>query len=300
MKLLFSVSIVLLLCVTGIFANERPAPGGWEKNLAIDITTTQTSYSDSWVGGEAGSFNWVSNLNGLAERQFSPTFHFKSTLKMSFGQTTTQDAETKKWSRPKKSTDLIDWENVGRFTFGGFVDPYVAFRLETQFFDARKVDQKMYFSPMRLTESAGLARVFHKTEKNELTSRLGFALRQNMKSDIDSVATPGTYTQVDSTLTDGGLECVTDAKFQFSEKVGYIGKLTLYKAFYFSKSDEVKGTEYENNWKAIDANWENIIGMQVSKVMAVLLYTQVLYDKEISKKARIKETIAVGFVFKLM
>ena len=79
----------------------------------IDITTTQTGYSNSWVGGEAGSINWVSNLNGSAEKQLHSKFNFKSTLKLSFGQTTTQDAETKDWSRPKKSTDLIDFENVG-------------------------------------------------------------------------------------------------------------------------------------------------------------------------------------------
>ncbi len=79
----------------------------------------------------------------------------------------------------------------------------------------------------------------------------------------------------------------------------FTGKLTLYKAFFFSGSDAVAGLETENDWKKIDVNWENIISAQVSKVITVNLYTQLLYDKEISKRGRFKETVAIGFVYKM-
>lgn len=300
MRNIFITCIAVCILVSSLAANEKPEPTPWQKTLSIDITTTQTGYSDSWVGGEAGSFNWVSNLNGTAERQFHHDLHFKSTLKMSFGQTTTQDEETGVWSRPKKSTDLIDWENVGRYTFGGFVDPYAAFRLETQFFDARKYDHKIYLSPLKLTESVGFAREIYKKEKDVISSRMGFAFRQIFRGDIDSLSTPGQYIDVDSTFTDGGIESVTDVVMVLSDKAVYTGKLGLYKALFFNKSHEVEGTEFEDDWKAIDVNWENLLAMQLSKIIAVNLYTQLLYDKQISKKGRFKETIAVGFVFKLM
>jgi hypothetical protein len=83
-------------------------------------------------------------------------------------------------------------------------------------------------------------------------------------------------------------------------KLAYTGKLTLYRAFYFSKKDEVKGTELEDDWKAIDVNWENIISASLSKIVTVNLYTQLLYDKEVSRKGRFKQTLAIGFVFKMM
>lgn len=273
---------------------------GWQRSLVIDLTTTQTGYSDSWVGGEAGSFNWVTNINSSAEKQFSPKFNLKSTLKVSFGQTKTQDAETKEWSNAVKSTDLIDFENVGKITLGGFVDPYVAFRLETQFYDGQVESMKQYFSPMKFTESAGISKLLYKKDKESLTSRLGLGLRQIYKNSV--VDTSGTlmYAVFDTTLTDGGLESVTDAVFKLSERMTYTGKLTMYKAFFFSESDAVKGLESEDYWKAVDVNWENIISAQVSKIITVNLYTQLLYDKEISKKGRFKETIAVGFVFKLI
>lgn len=301
MKFITFVLVILLLPAVLFSADSTMTdPTGWQKTLIFDLTTTQTSYSNSWVGGEAGSFNWVGNINGTAEKQLAPSFDFKSTLKMSFGQTVTQDAETKDWGDFVKSTDLIDFENVGRLTKGWVVDPYIAFRLESQFYDGRIDSMKQYFSPLKLTESAGIAKVMHVKDKDQVTTRLGLALRQIIKSEVDTLTDPANYTVEDSTLTDGGLESVTDAVFKLSERINYTGKLSLYKAFFFSKSDQVKGTESEDYWKAIDVNWENMITAQVSKIIAVNLYTQILYDKQISKKGRFKETVAIGFVFKLM
>jgi hypothetical protein len=295
----FAILLLLIPALLGISAAAADSTQvGWKRSVIVDITTTQTSYSDSWVGGEAGSVSWVGNLNGSASRQFSPVFNFKSTLKLSFGQTLTQDADTKDWSKPKKSTDLIDWENVGRFTLHKLVDPYVAFRLESQFLDASFESKKRYLTPTKLTESAGVARVFLEEENNLITSRFGLALRQILRGDV--IIDTANVTTEDSTLIDGGLESVTDITYQLKDNLKYTGKLTLYKAFYFSNSDEVKGTEYEDDWKAIDINWENIISASITKIITVNFYTQLLYDKEISKKGRFKETLGIGFVFKMI
>lgn len=276
---------------------ERPPADHWKHSLAFDFTTTQTSYSDSWVGGEAGSVNWVSNLNGRAERQLAPWFDYRTILKLSFGQTLTQDEETKKWLRPKKSTDLIDWEHLGQFTLGGFVDPYAAFRLESQFYDGSVPAKKRYFSPLKLTESAGIAKKLYEKEDDNILSRLGLALRQVRKTGIIDFSTLATE---DSVTHDGGFESVSDAVLTLSDKLLYVSKLTLYKALFYSKSDEIKGTEYEDYWKAVDVNWENLVTAQLSKIVAVVFYTQFLYDKEVTKRGRFKETLALGFVFKMM
>ncbi|UCD17033.1 MAG: DUF3078 domain-containing protein [Candidatus Zixiibacteriota bacterium] len=273
---------------------------GWKKSLIIDVTTTQTAYSDSWTGGEAGAVNWVGNLNGAAERHLSPWFHLRSTLKLSFGQTITQspdkDNKSKSWSKPKKSTDLIDFENVGRFTAKKFIDPYVAFRFESQFLDASFEPKNRFLTPIKLTESAGIIRRFYERDNDLITSRLGLAIRQMLKNVIiDSVA----LITEDSTLADGGLESVTDVSYRFNERLQYTGKLTLFKAFFFSGKDEVKGTKFEDDWRAVDINWENIVAASISRVVTVNFYTQLLYDKQVSKRGRFKETLAIGFVFKM-
>ncbi len=289
------------VCAAALFATSSSAADDskpdWKKSLMVDITTTQTSYSNSWVGGEAGSVNWVGNLNGSAERQLKEWFDFRSVLKLSFGQTMTQTADsTKHWSKPQKSTDLIDWENVGRFTLQKLVDPFAAFRLESQFLDASVEAKKRFFTPIKLTESVGIARRFYTREKDQIISRLGLALRQIMKNTIVDEQ----LNTEDSTLFDGGIESVTDVTLTFNERLRYTGKLTLYKALFFSNKDEVKGTEFEDDWKAVDVNWENIISASLSKIITVNLYTQLLYDKEVSHKSRIKETLAIGFVFKML
>lgn len=301
-----SVKTPIILAVITVLAAGTGAADtdstfvGWRKSLTTDVTITQTGYSDSWVGGEAGSVNWVGNLNGLAERQLKDWFNFKSTLKLSFGQTKTQETDSlgnKEWSDWRKSTDLIDWENVGLFTLHKYVDPYIAFRLETQFFDGRVPNKKLYLSPLRLTESAGIARKFYRKNEDFVMSRLGLGYRQTFTS---TIVDPVTLATASSSVTDGGIESVTDASLKFHENIQYTGKLTLFKALFFSESDAVAGTEYEDYWKAVDVNLENILSASVTKIVTVNLYTQLLYDKEISKKGRFKETVAIGFVFKLM
>lgn len=297
LKTVFAV-ICSVVALAGSSSAGRDDNPDWKKSLIIDITTTQTSYSDSWVGGEAGSVNWVANLNGSIEKQLKEWFDLKSTLRLSFGQTLTQSTDsTKQWSKPRKSTDLIDWENVGRFTLHKLVDPYAAFRVETQFVDASVDAKKRFFNPIMLTESVGIARKFYGKDKDYITSRLGLGLRQIIKTVIiDSLA----LTTTDSTLTDGGLESVTDIAITLNKKLSYTGKLTLYKALYFSGKDKVGGTPFEDNWKAVDINWENIVSASLSKIVTVNLYTQLLYDKEVSRKGRFKETLAIGFVFKMI
>ncbi|MEE9442220.1 MAG: DUF3078 domain-containing protein [candidate division Zixibacteria bacterium] len=295
---IYSMILFLAIALTssGVFAQDED-PARWKTSMVLDITTTQTAYSDSWTGGESGSLSWVSNLNGSAEKQLSLSFNLKSRLKLSFGQTLTQDTN-KVWTKPRKSTDLIDWENVGRVTKNWFVDPYLAFRLESQFLDASFEAKKRYFTPIKLTESVGIARkLYAEGEKNEIISRLGVAFRQITKNVIiDSL----TLETTDSTLTDGGLESVTDVKLSFGESLYYTGKLTLYKALVFSEKDKVAGTEFEDYWKAVDINWENIVTASITKIISVNFYTQVLYDKEVSKKGRFKETLGIGFVFKML
>ena len=302
---LFFCLTVLSLGVTSA-AQDDTTKIGWNSTLVTDLTVTQTSYSDSWVGGEAGSVNWVWNLDGTAERQLSPKMNFKTTLRLKFGQTLTQNitenATTgkteKNWQKPKKSTDLIDWENVARFTLGKLVDPYAAFRLETQFFDGQIEAKKLYFSPLKLTESGGIARQFRKTETESIVTRLGLAVRQTIARSVIDTA----LNTESTTVTDGGIESVSDATLMLSERIQYVTKLTLYKAMFSSQSDDaaLAGTEAEDFWKAIDVNFENTFSAAVSKVISVSLYTQILYDKEIEKKARFKETLALGFVFRML
>jgi len=301
----------LVFLATAVLAQDSTTTG-WKKSLVFDLTATQTAYSNSWAGGEAGSFSWVSNLNGFSEKHFSPAFVYTARLKLSFGQTLSQrimtdpvtGAEEKKWDRPQKSTDLIDWENVGRLTQGWAVDPYIALRLESQFYDGSVEGHNRFFSPLKLTESGGIARQIYAKDDDLLVSRLGFAIRQIITKGLiperDTITNQATYVRDDSTLSDGGIEWVTDANFVLNKNIQYTGKLSLFKALIYSKKDEVKDTPQENYWKAVDVNWENILAAKVSKVVTVNFYLQFLYDKQIDLRGRLKQTLGLGIVYSLI
>ena len=266
----------------------------WTKSADANLTLTQNAYSDNWAGGETGAISWTFNLNALAEKQLSPKTHNKNTLKLSYGQTHNQDTGTGDWAKPVKSTDLIDFESVLRFTLGWFVDPYVAGRLESQFDDASDATNRRLFNPINLTESTGIARVFLKEEKRELTSRLGFALRQHIDRDA---MTPPADEKETRTSNDGGFELVTDYKTPLAdEKITFTSKLTIYKALYYSEEDSAES----DDWKSPDVNWENIFAASITKYVMVNLHVQWLYDKEVDLAGRLKQTLALGLTYKLL
>jgi hypothetical protein len=113
---------------------------------------------------------------------------------------------------------------------------------------------------------------------------------------VDSVA----LTTDSETETDAGIESVSEADLPLHKNIRFYGKLSLFKALSYSKSDELKGTPGENYWKSIDVNFENSLNAAVTKIISVNLYLQLLYDKEISKKGRLKETLALGLTFRMI
>lgn len=206
-----------------------------------------------------------------------------------------QEKDTKKWLDPIKSTDLIDFESVLRFTLGGFVDPFIAGRIETQFYDNRDPSLSRFINPLKLTEALGIARIFIKQEKRELSSRLGFGLKQLIDRDV----LVGTNRET-QTSNYGGLDFVTDFKTPLAkERITYISKLNVFQAVFYSESNRLPDS-LKNNWKYPDINWENIFTASITKYLMVNLYTQLLYDKEITTSVRIKEGLALGLTFKLI
>jgi len=271
----------------------------WELSVDANLTLTQNSYSDNWAGGETGSVAWVSTSNASAKKQLTEKLNSTSTLKLSFGQTHSQDAVTKNWLKPAKTTDLVDFETILRFTLGAFVDPFVSGRLETQFLDQRDTTKTPTFNPMTLTESAGVAKIHIKEDKREWSSRLGFGLRQHIDRDV--LIDPVNDIRETQTSNDGGINFVSEFKSPLAkERITLNSKLTLFKAVFFSEADALEGLPNQNYWKAVDINWENIFAASISKYIMVSLYLQLLYDKEIDLAGRFKQTLALGLTYKLV
>ena len=288
--------LIILLCVTmSSLLSAEP----WELSVDANLTLTQNSYSDNWVGGETGSVSWVFNSNSLAQKQLTEKLHNTNTLKLSFGQTHSQNVETKKWAKPVKSTDLIDFETVFRFTLGAFVDPFVSGRLESQFLDQSDPSKDRVLNPMTLTETVGVAKILIQEEKRKWDARLGFGIRQHIDRDvlIDSV----NDIRETQTSNDGGINFITEFITPLAgDRISFDSKLSLFKALYNSQSSDLEGLPNADYWKAVDVNWENIFNASISKYIMVSLYMQLLYDKEVDLAGRFKQTLALGITYKLI
>ncbi len=289
-------SVFLFMSITiGALANDKEEEE-IENFLDFGLGVAQTSYSDSWTGGEAGTFTWVATGAGVITSELSPMITLRNTIVLAFGQTATQDKETKEWSKPEKSTDKIDLEALALFDLHTFIEPYAAFRFESQFLDASVATNERYINPIQLTESGGIARQLIKNDTKNIITRLGLALKQNINRDMID---PVTQEKETESLNDGGIESVTDIKLAVNDNLRYIGKLSLYKALFFSDKEQFEGTEEEDYWKAIDVNFENTVTASISKFIQVSLYFQILYDKQVDLRGRFKETLSLGVTYKV-
>lgn len=289
MTLLFVVLGIVLAAAAARADTTSARP--WKVQVESGLGVTQAAYSDNWTGGEAGSIIWVADFRGKADKPLSPSLFFGNELRLSFGQTHSQDKDTKKWSVPQKSADKIRYDGILRITRGWAVDPYAAAAFESQFLDASGA-KKRYVNPMDLTEAAGVARdLVNVPDRHVLTTRFGAGLRQHIIR-MDDPADPNR--ELSETTNDGGLEWVTDWTLGSARtKYSFVSKLILFQALFNSRSDELN-----DDWKTADLNWDNILRANLTSVLQVSLAWQLLYDKEISCRGRFKETLLLGLSFK--
>lgn len=260
--------------------------GKWYPSLEAGITMTQSSYSDNWRGGDKGSVVWTALAQGGLENQLHPKANWNNSLKLAFGQTHQQQervgTHNRYWSSPIKSTDLLDFESLVRFTLGGYVDPFFGVRAESQFLDAADADGRVLkFNPWRFKESAGIARKWVDEKDRNYQSRLGFTFRQGLRRYHANPA-PDQTTKSEMT-NDGGFEFVTDAKTSvLSKRVAWTSKLTLYQPVFYSGKATLQDAGLPTlaaYAMKLDADFENLFTSQITKILSVQLYTRWLYDQ---------------------
>ena len=335
---------LLVLCISTLsfvsaFAQDDadPAPGPWKTQFDLGLNLSQSAFSNNWNGGDKGTINWVMNGDLKAERQVNETLHWANQLQLAYGQTSTQalDGSGKKaWSQPDKTTDLILFESVGRLDFHLWVEPYLAFRLDSQFIDESNPIGGLLFNPVKLTETGGVARVFQKDEDRELISRFGFGFRQSMARNYVSGGADDETERF--TTHDGGFEFQTQAVYpMWDNAVVYKGKLLLFMPVFFSGSSDLESFDsaaalvagagsresIQDFWSTPDVNWQNTFTAQITKYLAVNLYVQFVYDKfdeatniiaspvsleeiaqvdaGVRKGGQFKQTLALGITYRL-
>jgi hypothetical protein len=189
----------LLLASAASFAQESYAPevpdkekekrelevGKWYPRVELGVNLTQAAYSDNWNGDEKSSISWAAYINGLAEKQVSPSLNWLNTLRMVYGQTREEEVDAngvRSWGDTEESADQIDFESTLRLTKGWPVDPYASFRWESYFRDtADPSGRSLWFNPMTFKESVGIARKLVDQEHHQFLVRAGVGARETYR-----------------------------------------------------------------------------------------------------------------------
>ncbi len=268
----------------------------WKLDSDINVSLTQSTYSDSWQGTELSNITWVAASNTSAEKQLKPWLNSKTTLKLAFGQTHLQKENALGelyWEKPGKSTDKIDLESVLRFTTQGWVDPFLAGRLESQFLDLSDPAKTRIVNPMLFTETAGIIRTFVNSDADYFSTRLGAAFRE--KLDRDVLQTDLITRELESTV-DGGLESVSEYKHSFAPlDANFKSRLQVYQALFNSKENELAN----DDWKSPDVVWENALTTKLWGLLSANLSFEMRYEKEQIHKVQWKEILGLGFSYSL-
>jgi hypothetical protein len=296
------LSRALALTSLLILILQRPAIAEpWKILWDVNVTVTQNAYSDSWASGESGSLNWVANSNTVAEKQLLARVFNKNTLKLAYGVTYRQDPDSRRWDSGDNSTDLVDFESTYRLTLQTAVEPIFAFRLISQFRDESDPFKDRWFNPMELTESIGISRVFIKEETREWQTRIGIAAKQTIDRDVILDPTNPASPRETQTQYEEGIELVNDLKTPLADdRITWISKLTVFQGLLNSEKDTFKGTPAEDDWRYPDINFENTFTSNVTTYIAVNLYVQMLYDRQIDRRARFKQTLSLALTYKIM
>lgn len=285
----------MLLC-TQSAAHAEP----WKLEWNLDLTLTESAYSNNWEGGESGQMTWTINSNTLAEKAMGDIFN-KNTLIMQYGVTYTQDAATNDWGVGDNTTDRIDLESTFRWMTGGWVEPILAFRGITAFRDESDPFKARWLNPMQLTESLGGSHLFFKEETREWQTRVGAAAKQTIDRDALMDATDPQSARDTMTKHESGVELVNDIKLPLAEgRIVWTSKLALFQALMSSAKDDTAGTPAADYWKHTDVNFENTFVSNITKYIAVNLYVQLRYDREVAAGARFKQTLSLALTYKLM
>ncbi|MBC8375123.1 MAG: DUF3078 domain-containing protein [FCB group bacterium] len=275
MKTFLKTTLTLTVIMASLVMAQEAAPSVWKKSVQGGINLTQTGF-DNWAAGGENAYAWQMNLNYKFVQDLEKT-KWSNTGKFLYGATKTGDQEM------RKSADEIKLESVLTYKLGSKINPFVAVTGETQF--AAGMDYSTdssfqisaFMDPGYFRESFGAGYAINEG----LGTRLGLSFKQTVTSDYPSPYTDDAATAETETMrSEFGAESVTDLTYNISETAVFVSKLELFSAF--SAFDE------------IDANWDNTLTVKVSDYINMNMNFKMVYDKDISVKRQIKQSMAFG------
>lgn len=248
---------------------------GWKNDIVANLSFTQNQF-DNWSQGGENSWSWQLDLLAKFIND-QEKFNWANSGKFSYGKAKISDDDA------KKAADEIKLESVYTYKLGSVINPYASVSAATQFTrgyeytDTTRIEVSNFMDPGYFSESigAGYAR------GEEFKTRAGIAFKQTI---TDKFA--DRYAQGEKFRSEFGIESVTDVSTKLAENLIFNSKLQVF--------SNVK------RFDEIDVDWDNIFTAKVTDLLNVTLNVRLFYDRDISAKRQLKQTLAVGFSYDLL
>ncbi|MBD3223854.1 MAG: DUF3078 domain-containing protein [Caldithrix sp.] len=252
--------------------DKQKATYGWQKEMVGNLNFTQNSF-DNWVAGGEDSWSWQLDVNAKFVND-QKSYNWSNTGKLSFGKTKVGDDDS------RKAADEIKLESVYTYKMAIYVNPFISATGQTQltqgynYTDTSKISISNFMDPAYFTQSVGLG--YAPTES--FKTRLGAAIKETKTSEYENL-----YGEGEELRVEYGVESVTDVNMKLNKLILYNTKLELFSNL--QRLDE------------IDVNWDNVFSAKLAQYITVSLNIKLFYDKNISAKRQLKQTLAVGLSY---
>jgi hypothetical protein len=268
-------------CIAASGAEDEVKPG-WKNELVANLNLTQASF-DNWAQGGENTLGWQVGLNSKFTH-YGDHHEWGNAAKLAYGMQKVGDEDA------RTSVDEITLETVYTYKPEFFVHPYVAATAQTQFskgyeyLDSVKTEISDFLDPGYFTQSVGVGRSY----RGVVTSRLGFAVKETVadKHPVPYTDDPETVDEMEKTKVEAGMESVTDLSLGFGDNLLFTSKLGLF-----------SNLEASNE---IDVTWDNLLTAKVEEYLSVTLNVKLFYDRDISKKRQLKQSLALGLTYAIM
>ncbi len=252
---------------------------GWKKDMVGSLNLTQASFSN-WAAGGDNAFAWQINLSFGFLNTRKKTM-WANSGKLAYGATKIGGQDF------RKSIDELKLESVLVFKMGTYINPFVAVTGETQFgpgYNYATIPRSQisdFMDPAYFRESIGIG-----FEPDRIVrTRLGFALKQTITRNfpIPYADNPETVDKIEKFRNEAGLESVTDINWKLSKKTLFTSKMELFYGF--------------NAIKSTDVRWDNVLVFKFSEHINVNFNFRLVYDRDISPRRQIQQSIALGLTW---
>lgn len=274
------ISLLLLLIASVLSQDATAIDITWQKEAVGSFSFSQAHF-DNWVTGGENTFAHQFDFSGKLVYN-NDQYVWTNTGKIAFGNSKIGEAET------KKTIDELRVESILTYLWGFVAEPYLSLKGETQLAPGFIYDENSntqvsgFLDPGYFTQSVGLKY----SPIEELSIRLGAAVKETITKDFPAPYADDPETEeIETIKIEPGMEVVCSFSKKINENTLINSTIDLF-----------------NNFTSIDATdvrWDTDIITQMTKYINVKFSVKLFYDKEISTKRQLNQSLLVGISYSI-